>query len=378
MKLNENKPALSEGLITDYEKFLGDIKTAYVLMLLRPARSGDDSRWLGAVAKTFEAELVEKEFVTDIDAIHSRRIREVITNHVRGIGGFSAYLKRSILGQEEGSGVEAKIILAGLVAHLESAIYAIDQEDRNNQQVFDLRRSLRDELDTVVDLRVEKNELQALADKDPLTGLDRIHVLERKLKSESSKGHLFFLDFNGLGVVNKVLGDRVGDMSILHAGNVLAKVLRDEDFISRKGGDEFVGLYEGENVDPEAASIRIIEGFRKIPMVIDLRELNIPIETAQSYVDEWNKRTIGYCKSTVNTSLQTMMIYLGVAIGVREFDSSQSFEDQVGYTDQLMSAAKFKAKDRDETGTKNPKDSRLKAARDTYLVEGSVPVVFED
>jgi len=380
MKLNEEKPALTEGLITDYDDFLAHATMAYAIASQFGPRRGADSgySWMTSIAKAFEAELIEKEFATDIDAIQSRRIRGVIVTHLRGLGPLADYLKAAITRVNGGSKTEAKIILAGLLSHLEQALLSLDQEDRQNQQLLQLRQSLNEEISAVMDLRSENVELQAQADKDPLTGLDRIHVLERKIKSKHREGHLFFLDFNGLGVINKVLGDRVGDMAILHAGNILAKVLRDEDLISRKGGDEFVGLYEGRNVDPEMASVRIIEGFRGKPMKLDLKELNISLEKARSYVNEWTQRKIGYCRAELNEETMTMDLYLSVAIGTRKFDLNQAFDAQVGYADQLMSLGKFKAKDRDETGTDDPKDLRLKAARDVYVVQGSEPVIFED
>ncbi len=64
---------------------------------------------------------------------------------------------------------------------------------------------------------------------------------------------LVALDLDGLKGTNDFLGHAAGDALIKRAADALRRNLREEDWVARRGGDEFVlGLWN--TVDPETAT----------------------------------------------------------------------------------------------------------------------------
>ena len=60
---------------------------------------------------------------------------------------------------------------------------------------------------------------------------------------------LIFLDINGLKKINDIKGHEAGDNLIKTAANILKTVFKDS-YIFRAGGDEFVVVIEGEELQP--------------------------------------------------------------------------------------------------------------------------------
>ncbi len=63
---------------------------------------------------------------------------------------------------------------------------------------------------------------------------------------------LFFMDLNGLKIINDTLGHQAGDQALRDAADVLRETFRDSDIIARLGGDEFVVL---AHVNREASPV---------------------------------------------------------------------------------------------------------------------------
>jgi len=94
-------------------------------------------------------------------------------------------------------------------------------------------------------------ELEYVANHDNLTGLPNRAYLMKKIDEniEKSKENklsfaLCFIDLNKFKPVNDTYGHNVGDMLLKHVGKVLKSIVREEDMVSRIGGDEFVILLE--------------------------------------------------------------------------------------------------------------------------------------
>jgi len=91
--------------------------------------------------------------------------------------------------------------------------------------------------------------LRALTLKDELTGLyNRRGFVEhagQRLRSAARANRsacLFFVDLNGMKLINDSLGHEFGDRALTSAARVLSSVFRDSDIVSRLGGDEFAVL----------------------------------------------------------------------------------------------------------------------------------------
>ena len=91
-----------------------------------------------------------------------------------------------------------------------------------------------------------------LANFDPLTGLPNRTQLNDHLKyalslAKRSNGHLalMFLDLDHFKDINDTLGHSVGDALLIELAKRLCLALREEDTVTRLGGDEFILLLPG-------------------------------------------------------------------------------------------------------------------------------------
>lgn len=105
-------------------------------------------------------------------------------------------------------------------------------------------------------------ELEALASRDPLTGLLNRRMLEDRLDHALSRAArqrtdvaLAFVDLDGFKPVNDALGHHRGDAVLAQVARNLTGAVRDSDTVARVGGDEFVVMVEDFPGDRSAASI---------------------------------------------------------------------------------------------------------------------------
>lgn len=97
-----------------------------------------------------------------------------------------------------------------------------------------------------------ENNYKMQAMTDSLTGLPNRWYLKREMnriiakckRDETYRFGLFFIDIDGFKHVNDQFGHVTGDEVLKEASNRLKKNLRENDFLARFGGDEFVALIE--------------------------------------------------------------------------------------------------------------------------------------
>lgn len=108
--------------------------------------------------------------------------------------------------------------------------------------------------------RRAEQRLQQLVDRDDLTGLSSRRSAEYKLRdlladTERKRSvALFFIDLDNFKRINDTLGHDVGDEVLKIAAKRLMHSMREEDTVSRFGGDEFVIIMN--DVDSLTASQR--------------------------------------------------------------------------------------------------------------------------
>ena len=90
----------------------------------------------------------------------------------------------------------------------------------------------------------EREQLRHKAEKDSLTKAANRSALENfishKLNSQNSDGALIFLDVDEFKTINDTYGHDAGDAVLKFLVNELRSNFRENDFIGRFGGDEFV------------------------------------------------------------------------------------------------------------------------------------------
>jgi diguanylate cyclase (GGDEF)-like protein len=120
--------------------------------------------------------------------------------------------------------------------------------EERTKELVDINASL----ERVIDKKEQAEQtLQYLAYHDELTGLpnrntlvDRIGQSIKKASRDKEKMAILFLDLDRFKNVNDSLGHTVGDQLLQQVASRLYSTLRNNDTISRNGGDEFVVVME--------------------------------------------------------------------------------------------------------------------------------------
>jgi diguanylate cyclase (GGDEF)-like protein len=120
--------------------------------------------------------------------------------------------------------------------------------EERTRELVDINASL----ERVIDKKEQAEQtLQYLAYHDELTGLpnrntlvDRIGQSIKKSSRDKEKMAVLFLDLDRFKNVNDSLGHTVGDQLLQQVASRLYSTLRNNDTISRNGGDEFVVVME--------------------------------------------------------------------------------------------------------------------------------------
>ena len=90
-------------------------------------------------------------------------------------------------------------------------------------------------------------EVQELANRDPLTGLPNLRLLQERFicilsmsERKGWKAAIMFIDLDGFKEVNDIYGHMAGDMVLKTVAQRLSSILRKADTVARIGGDEFL------------------------------------------------------------------------------------------------------------------------------------------
>lgn len=157
-----------------------------------------------------------------------------------------------------------------------------------NDEIGDLARSFQRMQDQIsrqmVTLRDNREELEHMAQHDPLTGLPNRRMLQERLDqaiARARRNHehvtLLFVDLDRFKDINDRLGHDTGDYVLRVVAKRMQAVLREIDTLARIGGDEFVVLLDAPSPGPEGivtVADKIIEQARAdIPF--GLQALNV-------------------------------------------------------------------------------------------------------
>jgi diguanylate cyclase (GGDEF)-like protein len=131
-------------------------------------------------------------------------------------------------------------------------------------QLADTETDLAEARDDLSKAQVKTEEAQQIALQDPLTGLPNRISFQQSLDHGliQAKRHgwglaVLFIDIDKFKNINDSYGHDMGDQVLLMVANRLTSFVRDEDIVSRWGGDEFVCLLF--EVKQEADATRLAE-----------------------------------------------------------------------------------------------------------------------
>ncbi len=137
------------------------------------------------------------------------------------------------------------------------------------------------------------NELQDLAFKDSLTGLNNRHFVKERLSVELSNAQrlhyplsLAILDVDHFKRVNDTYGHSAGDSVLLKLGLLLKTNVRKGSVVARWGGEEFLAVFP--NMELNIAAL-IVERFReKVAQTIHVEEQIVTISAGLAQA-RWDK-----------------------------------------------------------------------------------------
>lgn len=117
------------------------------------------------------------------------------------------------------------------------------------------------------DLLAAQDELRALVDRDPLTGLANRRSLPAVFRDVYDSGAtILFFDLDGFKEINDVHGHQAGDETLKRFANALRASFRPTDAVVRYAGDEFLVIAPG--LDPEIADEHLADLAERLRDVI--------------------------------------------------------------------------------------------------------------
>lgn len=148
----------------------------------------------------------------------------------------------------------------------------------------------------VTELRQLQAELSALALHDPLTGLANRRLLDELLDARLARAQrnreplaVAFLDLDGFKRVNDTLGHGAGDVVLRETARRLLAIVRGADTVARVGGDEFVVVYEPNDIGSDGLVERIDRDLSTPINITPTVVVNCPASIGVA-----DTRTVGY------------------------------------------------------------------------------------
>jgi len=134
----------------------------------------------------------------------------------------------------------------------------------------------------ITDHRKSEERMHWLSHFDPLTGLTNRTLLEDRCRQAISMAQsggdplaLMFLDLDHFKNINETIGHRIGDLLLVELANRLSFIAREQDTVSRLGGDDFVLVLPGIDADGAAHIAERVMAAIAHPFQIEEHELSI-------------------------------------------------------------------------------------------------------
>ena len=131
-----------------------------------------------------------------------------------------------------------------------------------------ISQNLQDKIDAKSLKDIQISNLYNLAHYDNLTDIPNMFLFQERLQQACSKAKrenlslgLLFIDLDNFKKVNDTFGHKIGDITLKRVVENIKSVIREEDTLARRSGDEFLLLAEGfkSEKDLEILARKIIE-----------------------------------------------------------------------------------------------------------------------
>jgi diguanylate cyclase (GGDEF)-like protein len=147
--------------------------------------------------------------------------------------------------------------------------------------------------DRVLGFRRERDVARKMAEQDMLTGVQSRRAIEMQLRALSSEARaggsglgVLFVDIDHFKSINDRFGHGIGDACLAAVAHRLQAELRDGDHLGRWGGEEFVALLPGANLDnAHHTSERILRAVSADPVRIASGEVSVTVSIGIAVLD---------------------------------------------------------------------------------------------
>jgi diguanylate cyclase (GGDEF)-like protein/PAS domain S-box-containing protein len=230
--------------------------------------------------------------------------------------------------------------------YVQSYIYKVEYHGKDAAAIFDTDIS---EIIALEEEHIQQAELlEYQAYHDTLTELpnrtlfqDRLRQAIISTKRSDEKFALLFIDLDQFKKINDSLGHHIGDEVLIKTAKRFKKLLREEDTLSRLGGDEFTIILKNIKDEKSAATVA--------------------------------QKLINSMKKPMEISGHTLHISASVGISIYPNDTT-SQEDLVKFADTAM----YKAKDEGRNNFQFYSAEMTKNAFDKVLMENSLRVAIKE
>ena len=147
--------------------------------------------------------------------------------------------------------------------------------------------------DRVLGFRRERDAARKMAEQDALTGLQSRRAIEMQLRALASEARaggsglgVLFVDVDHFKSINDRFGHSIGDACLVAVAQLGLQPLRDGDCLGRWGGEEFVALLPGANLDnAHHTSERILRKVSANPVQVANGEVPITVSIGIAVLD---------------------------------------------------------------------------------------------
>ena len=239
---------------------------------------------------------LKKEDVNDTIELNNIRIIEVSTGTLPAQGEYKLRIEYFVLEKEIISlGKVYEYLLISWAALLMLLmffvvlylVFRLNQKNRNEKILLEINSALS----------VEKIELEAISQTDALTGaLNRFGLQKQLVNTVRERQYpsiIIIIDIDHFKSINDEFGHQQGDYVLEHLCSVIKGFLRNDESLSRYGGEEFLILMP--NVSADHISKRLEEiriGIQEADMKIN-REVTASFGVAQINKTDNIKQVIG-------------------------------------------------------------------------------------
>lgn len=211
----------------------------------------------------------------------SEQVKELVDECAEELSSVNTVLKEEAQAQNQPSGIEGALEMSEAIeGKVQDAADKLAVVNQDLQQEVEVRHQLEQQLHQVTQ---DEEEARHAALHDPLTGLPNRALFDNRLEHglAQAKRHgwtlaVMFMDLDGFKQINDVHGHDVGDAVLKTVAERLKQSTREDDTVSRHGGDEFLYLLmEIRDVQDIVQIAEKILYVIQLPCQLDIGEISI-------------------------------------------------------------------------------------------------------